>query len=117
MPSRHWEVVRSVSNRSPLTEFMSGERSDQTAYMLDGVPVFNPYHAAGLFSAWNPDALSQLSLTGPARHPIIPRLFPGPSPDGPGLPVPDSKLAGARRLPRRASRWTVPLARRGLASC
>ena len=58
--------------------FMSGGApSDQTAYMLDGIPVFNPYHAAGLFSAWNPDALSQLSLDGASPSPDYPAALSG----------------------------------------
>ena len=45
--------------------------------MLDGIPVFNPYHAAGLFSAWNPDALSQLSLDGASPSPDYPAALSG----------------------------------------
>lgn len=55
------EVV--VSAEVPRGVHIRGGASDQTAYLLDGVPVFSPYHAAGLFSAWNPDALTRLQLT------------------------------------------------------
>jgi hypothetical protein len=39
-----------------------GGATDQTAYLLDGVPVFSPFHAAGISSAWNPDAIARLHL-------------------------------------------------------
>jgi hypothetical protein len=52
---------------APSGIHVRGGSSDQTAYLLDGIPVFSPYHAAGTFSAWNPDALSQLRLSdGPS---------------------------------------------------
>lgn len=54
------EVV--VHPESPEGVHLMGGASDQTAYTLDGIPVFSPYHAAGLASAWNPDALSRLDL-------------------------------------------------------
>ena len=47
---------------SPSGLHIRGGASDQTAYLLDGIPVFNPYHTAGVFSAWNPDALARLEL-------------------------------------------------------
>jgi hypothetical protein len=48
---------------SPSGVHIRGGASDQTGYLLDGIPVFSPYHAAGQFSAWNPDALSGVQLT------------------------------------------------------
>src|SRR5262249_53234240 len=54
------EVV--VHPESPEGVHLMGGASDETAYTLDGVPVFSPYHAAGLASAWNPDALARLDL-------------------------------------------------------
>ncbi len=39
-----------------------GAAADQTAFLLDGIPVFSPYHSAGIFGAWNPDALAGFSL-------------------------------------------------------
>jgi hypothetical protein len=47
---------------APSGVHIRGGASDQTAYLLDGVPVFSPYHAAGTFSAWNPDALDRLQV-------------------------------------------------------
>jgi hypothetical protein len=67
----------SIEPESPDGIHVRGSASDQTAYLLDGIPVFNPYHAAGLFSAWNPDALSQLSLEGASPSPSYPAALSG----------------------------------------
>jgi len=48
---------------SPSGIHVRSGASDQTTYFLDGIPVFSPYHAAGTFSAWNPDALARSSLS------------------------------------------------------
>ena len=55
------EVV--VRPESPSGVHVRGGASDHTAYVLDGIPVFSPYHAAGVFGAWNPDALSAVRLS------------------------------------------------------
>jgi hypothetical protein len=55
------EVV--VRPESPEGVHVRGGASDHTAYVLDGIPVLNPYHAAGVFGAWNPDALSRVRLS------------------------------------------------------
>ncbi len=57
-----------VSPESPSGVNLRGGGSDQVAYLLDGIPVFSPYHSAGLFSAWNPDAIAGMHLwsSGPA---------------------------------------------------
>ena len=55
------EVV--VQPESPSGMHVRGGAADQTAYLLDGVPILSPYHAAGMFSAWNPDALSLISIS------------------------------------------------------
>jgi hypothetical protein len=47
---------------SPRGVHVRGGGSDQTAYLLDGIPVLNPFHVAGTFTAWNPDAISELDL-------------------------------------------------------
>jgi hypothetical protein len=52
-----------ISPESPSGVHVRGGASDQTGYLLDGVPVFSPYHAAGQFSAWNPDAVSGVYLS------------------------------------------------------
>ncbi len=67
-----------IDPEAPSGVHVRGGASDQTAYLLDGMPVFSPYHAAGTFSAWNPDALDRL------------RVLSG----SPSLAAPDA-LAGA----------------------
>ena len=52
-----------VQPESPSGLQVLGGAADQTAYLLDGIPVFSPYHSAGIFGAWNPDALAQSSLS------------------------------------------------------
>jgi len=51
-----------ISPEAPSGVHVRGGASDQTAYLLDGIPVFSPYHAGGTFSAWNPDALDRLQV-------------------------------------------------------
>lgn len=48
---------------SPSGVHIRGGGSDQTAFLLDGIPILSPYHVAGTFSAWNPDAISGLDLS------------------------------------------------------
>ena len=55
------EVV--VQPESPNGMHIRGGAADQTAFTLDGVPVIGPYHTSGMFSAWNPDALSSVSVS------------------------------------------------------
>lgn len=57
---------------SPSGLHLRGAASDQTSYLLDGIPVFSPYHAAGTFSAWNPDALERLQISSAS----LPAGFP-----------------------------------------
>lgn len=51
-----------VQPESPSGIHVRGGGADQVAYFLDGIPVFNPYHSGGAFSAWNPDALAGVEL-------------------------------------------------------
>jgi hypothetical protein len=69
------EVV--MKPESPSGIHIRGGASDQTAYLLDGIPVFSPYHTAGVFSAWNPDALSRLHLSSSGRSPAHPHALSG----------------------------------------
>ena len=56
--------VVAMEPEAPHGLHVRGGRPDQVTYLLDGVPVLNPYHSVGLFSAWNPDALLRLRLEG-----------------------------------------------------
>lgn len=69
------EVV--LKPESPSGIHIRGGSSDQTAYLLDGIPVFSPYHTAGVFSAWNPDALSRVHLSSSGRSPAHPHALSG----------------------------------------
>ena len=67
-------------NSSPETPsglHVRGAASDQTGYLLDGIPVFSPYHTAGLFSAWNPDALERLQLSSTTPSLAYPEALSG----------------------------------------
>jgi hypothetical protein len=61
------EVV--MDPESPNGVHIRGGGSDQTAYLLDGIPVFSPYHVAGTFTAWNPDAIAGLELSASSPAP------------------------------------------------
>jgi hypothetical protein len=54
-----------------------GGAADQTGYLLDGIPVLSPHHPAGLFSAWNPDAIASLRLEATAPSPSGPDVLSG----------------------------------------
>lgn len=69
------EVV--VRPESPSGVHIRGAASDHTAYLLDGIPVFSPYHAAGVFSGWNPDALSGVRLSSAAPSLANPHALSG----------------------------------------
>jgi hypothetical protein len=62
---------------SPSGIHIRGGATDQTAYLLDGVPIFSPYHAAGQFGAWNPDALSGVYLSSSVPLPGYPDALGG----------------------------------------
>ena len=44
-----------------------GGASDQTGYQIDGIPIFSPYHSAGLSTAWNPDAFARVQMWSVTR--------------------------------------------------
>lgn len=52
----------SLAPETPSGVHIRGGSSDETAYLLDGIPVFNPYHSGGVSSGWNPDAISRVHL-------------------------------------------------------
>jgi carboxypeptidase family protein/TonB-dependent receptor-like protein len=66
-----------ASPESPSGINVRGGASDQTQYLLDGIPVFSPYHAAGTFSAWNPDALERLEVSSASPSPAWPDALSG----------------------------------------
>lgn len=50
--------------------YVRGGSPDQTLLLLDGVPLFNPYHLGGIFAAFDPDAVASVELLAgavPAR--------------------------------------------------
>ena len=51
---------------------VAGASTDQVAILLDGIPVFNPYHAGGTFAGWNPDLTAAAELTtAPTEGPAM----------------------------------------------
>lgn len=66
-----------VRPESPSGLHVRGGASDQVAYLLDGIPVFSPYHTAGLFSAWNPDAMAGVELSSSVPSPADPASISG----------------------------------------
>ncbi len=51
--------------------YVRGGGPDQNLFLLDGVPVYNPSHLLGIFSAFNPEALKSVKLykgAFPARY-------------------------------------------------
>lgn len=58
------EVV--VRAESPTGLNVRGGTSDQVTHSLDGIPILNPFHLGGVFSALNPDALDRIELRGAA---------------------------------------------------
>lgn len=69
------EIVEAAE--TPNGVHVRGAASDQIGYLLDGIPVFSPYHSSGLFSAWNPDALSRLDLSSMAPPAAYPHFLSG----------------------------------------
>ena len=69
------EVV--MRPESPSGMHIRGGASDQVAYLVDGIPVFSPYHSSGTFSAWNPDALAHLDVLTATAPPDFPDALSG----------------------------------------
>jgi CarboxypepD_reg-like domain len=69
------EVV--MDPETPSGASIRGAATDQTGYALDGIPVLNPYHAAGLASAWNPDALAGVRVASTAPSLAVPHALGG----------------------------------------
>ncbi len=65
---RALEVLPSVATVSEYSTalYVRGGTPDQTDILLDGFPVFNPYHLGGLYAAFNPDAVSAVEVVSGA---------------------------------------------------
>ena len=51
--------------------YVRGGSTDQNLILLDGVPMYNPYHLFGFLSTFNPDAINNIEITKgafPARY-------------------------------------------------
>jgi hypothetical protein len=66
-----------VAPESPSGIHIRGGASDQVSYLVDGIPVFNPYHAAGTFSGLNPDALSSVDVVTSSSMAAAPEALSG----------------------------------------
>jgi hypothetical protein len=69
------EIASGLETPSGL--HVRGGASDQTRYMLDGIPVFSPYHTAGVFTAWNPDAIERLEVSSRSSEAGLPDALSG----------------------------------------
>lgn len=51
--------------------YVRGGGADQNLILMDGVPMYNPYHLFGFLSTFNPDAINNIEITKgafPARY-------------------------------------------------
>ncbi len=73
------DVFRSLQSVAGVTSFndfgaamfVRGGDADQVGILLDGAPVFGPYHMFGMFGLFNPDAVECTEFykgSAPARH-------------------------------------------------
>ena len=69
------EVALDPENPSGL--HIRGGASDQVGYLLDGIPVFSPYHTGGSFGVWNPDALAAIDVVGASPLHTAPEALSG----------------------------------------
>ena len=63
-PLRSLQLLPGVQAASDISSglYIRGGGPDQTLILLDGVTVYNPTHAFGFFSTFNPDAVSDVTL-------------------------------------------------------
>jgi hypothetical protein len=52
----------SFGNEAVSGYFVRGGSSDQNLILIDGVPIYNPYHLHGYFSVFNSDAINNATL-------------------------------------------------------
>lgn len=62
---------------APSGVHIRGGAADHTAYALDGIPILDPVHTAGLFSAWSPDALAGVAVSSSALSPALTEALAG----------------------------------------
>ena len=64
-PIRAVEVLPGVVSTSDFTASFNvrGGSSDQNLILLDGVPIFNPFHLGGIFSVFNADMVGRVELS------------------------------------------------------
>lgn len=72
-PIRAIEVLPGVVSTSDFTAsfHVRGGSQDQNLILLDGVPIFSPFHLGGLFSVFNADMIDRVELSSggfPAEH-------------------------------------------------
>lgn len=72
---RALQILPSVAAASDFSSalYIRGGAPDQSSVLLDGAPLFNPYHVGGLFSAIDPDAISAIE--------VLPGGMPAAAPD------------------------------------
>ncbi len=58
------QILPAVSAASDYSSalYVRGGAPDQTLVLLDGIPIFNPYHFGGVFGAFNPDAVASVDV-------------------------------------------------------
>lgn len=63
-PLRSLQLLPGVQAASDISSglYIRGGGPDQTLILLDGVTVYNPTHAFGFFSTFNPDAVGEVTL-------------------------------------------------------
>ena len=72
-PIRALEVLPGVVSTSDFTAgfHVRGGAQDQNLILLDGMPIFSPFHLGGVFSAFNADMIDRVELHSggfPAEH-------------------------------------------------
>ena len=63
-PVRAIEVLPGVTTVSDMTAAFNvrGGSADQNLILLDGVPIYSPFHLGGIFSVFNPDMVERAEL-------------------------------------------------------
>ncbi len=105
------EIV--ATPETPSGIHVRGAASDQTQYLLDGIPVFSPYHAAGTFTAWNPDALERLQVSSASPSPAFPEALSGSVSAVTRAPGPAVRAQGALSTSQARLVLDGPLGSRG----